>query len=234
MKIFYDKTKSEDIIRRIEDKFTKELNERGDEAHVSDLTCCLMRFFSRLIGLERTKTKASVGLMVFGIITEQVIAWTYPEDTWQFPSSMNMVSEEEDIFGHIDIFEDKLFPLEVKGSRKRIFKTKDVPLNWAEQLISYISMQGADKGWLIVFNILSCQVMAFRIEMTNQDRLDWMITLSERRNSVIGAAREYKAKKSTRFLSIEIRPEDYSFCAYKKVCLRREECRKKNKQLKKK
>jgi hypothetical protein len=234
MKLYYDKAKAEEITRRIEEKFAEDKHERGDDVHVSDLAGCLMKLFCRLIGLTREESKASVGLMVFGIITEQVIAWTYPEETWQYLSSMNLVTEEEDISGHIDIFELLKFPLEVKGSRKRIFKTQDLPINWVEQLTSYISMQGSDKGWLIIFNILSCQVMAFCMEMTQQDRLDWLITLANRRNKVVGSAKKYKKNKDPEFLTIDIRPKDYTYCAYKKVCLRRDECKKKSRELSKK
>jgi len=233
MKVFFDKQKSEELTRRIEAKFAEEYVHRGNELHVSDLTACLMKPVCRLIGFEREKPKASVGLMVFGIIAENVIAWTYPADVLQFKSSMNILKDEDDIFGHIDIYEEKKFPLEVKGTRKRIFKTNDLPVNWVEQLVSYMSMQGADKGWLVILNILSCQLMAFRIEMTQQDRLDWLITLTNRRNVVVKMAEEISKGVISQF-SFEIKPQDYSMCGYKKNCPRREECKRKAKELKKK
>ena len=234
MKIFFDKQKSEELTKRIEAKFFEEYIPRGNELHVSDLTTCLMKPVCRLIGLEREKTKASVGLMVFGIIAENVIAWTYPADVLQFKSSMNLLKDEDDIFGHIDIFEEKRFPLEVKGTRKRIFRTRDIPVNWVEQLVSYISMQGADRGWLVILNIISCQLMAFRIEMTNPERLDWLITLTSRADAVKKLAKEIIERGININLTIlEIRPEDYSMCGWKS-CPRRDECKRKAKELKKK
>lgn len=234
MKFFFDKHKSEELTKRIEAKFFREYIPRGNELHVSDLTACLMKPVCRLIGLKREDTKASVGLMVFGIIAENVVAWTYPADVLQFKSSMNLLKDEDDIFGHIDIFEEKRFPLEVKGTRKRIFKTKDMPLNWVEQLVSYVSMQGADKGWLVILNILSCQLMAFRVEMTDQDRLDWLITLTSRADAVKKLAKEIIEKGININLTVlEIRSEDYSMCSWKKSCPRLDECKRKAKELKK-
>lgn len=235
MKIFFDKAKSEELTKRIETKFSEESHERGNELHISDLTTCLMKTVCRLIGLTREELKANVGLMVFGIIAENVIAWTYPADVSQFKSSMNLLKDEDDIFGHIDIFEEKKFPLEVKGTRKRIFRTKDLPINWAEQLMSYMAMEGADKGWLVIFNFLSCQLTAFRIEMTNQDRLDWIITLTSRANATKELAKELLEKATNMHLTVlEIRPQDYSMCNWKKVCPRRDECKRKAKELAKK
>lgn len=228
MKFYYDKEKSMELMQRIEDKFAERCKQtsRGEEMHVSDLTGCQLRPYCRLVGVERIPTKQSVGTMVFGIIAEDVLGWTFPEDTLQYESSIGMLTPDENIFGHMDIFEKKIYCLEVKASRKSIFKAADVPIYWVEQLMSYMAMNGKQIGWIVIYNIFTTQIMAFRMMLTTAEILEWLIVLNNRAIAVRSAAKNKDCS------TLIINPKQYGWCDYKKTCPRRSECREKSKKRK--
>lgn len=214
-------------MQRIEEKFgaTSRKTARGSEMHVSDLTGCLVKPYCRIIGLPRHHTKLQVGVMVFGIVAENILGWTYPRDELQYQANIWLLEGDQNIFGHIDIYEDKKYPLEVKASRKSIFKAKDVPDYWVEQLMSYMSMMGAEKGWMVIFNVFTTQIMAFQMRLSPDDILGWLITISERANKV---RRAVDTKDPS---DLPINPKIYNFCDYKNDCPRRSECHNRWKEL---
>lgn len=231
MRLFYDKEKSLEVMERITKKFERHSNSvtRGSEFHVYDIVWCPVGAYCRLTGVRKQRSKTVMGLMVFGIITEDVVISCYDKGEATFQENARLyLKKDESIFGHIDIFEGKIYPLEVKATRKRIFKASDVPLQWVEQLMSYMSMKGATKGWLLIFNIFSCQVMAFQMILTQRDILGWIITMSIRAGNI------KRAVDSDDPSHLEITdPSRYEFCDYKTDCPRREECKQKYKEWKK-
>jgi len=229
MRFFYDKDKSLELMQRITKKFDRATGaSRGKELHVSDCVYCPVSAFCRLTGIERHRTKTSIGLMVFGIVAEDVLASTYTKEEADCQHKTRiMLKEDESIFGHMDIFEFYKFPLEVKASRKRIFKAEDVPKPWVEQLMSYMSMKGLGVGWLVIFNVFSTQMMAFKMILSKDDILGWLITMTMR------GAKIKEAVNSEDSLILEIHPSDYEWCDYKHACPRRSECKKKWRELKK-
>lgn len=227
VEIFYDKEKSMELMQRIEEKFgeSSRRTARGSEMHVSDLTGCQLRPYCRVIGIPRETTKQQVGIMVFGIIAETILGWTFPKDQLQFPSNLSLLEGEENIFGHIDIYEKFIFPLEVKASRKNIFKRSEIPIYWVEQLMSYMAMQGATKGWLVLFNVFSCQIMAFQFRLSKDDILAWLITLTNRASIIKDAVRRKDPS------NLEINPQQYEMCDYKHHCPRADECKRRHKDM---
>jgi len=221
MKIYYDKEKSMELMQRIEDEFGARSRKtaRGTEMHVSDLTGCQCRPYCRISGVPRQTTKQQVGVMVFGIIAETILGWTRPQNELQYQSNFWLLEPNQNIFGHIDVFEDEKHPWEVKASRKSIFKSKDLPVYWVEQLMSYMTIQGAKKGWLILFNVFSTQIMAFRFNLTNEDILGWIVTLNERASKIRKAVNDKDPS------NLEINPNQYSWCDYKHNCPRASECK---------
>lgn len=221
MKFFYDKNKSMELMQRIEDEFGERSRKtaRGKEMHVSDLTGCQVRPYCRIMGIERRTTKQQVGVMVFGIVAETVLGWTYPKDTLQYQANLWVVEEDENIFGHIDVYENYENPLEVKASRKSIFKADQVPKYWVEQLMTYMAMQGANVGWLVLFNVFSTQIMAFQMKLTAEEILDWLIVIVNRAMKIRNAT-DVKDPSM-----LDINHKQYSWCDYKHICPRREECK---------
>lgn len=227
IKIFYDKEKSMVLMKRIEEKFGEQSRKkpRGSEMHVSDLTGCPLKPYCRLIGLKQIFSKSSIGIMVFGIVSENMIGWTFPNEQLQYQSSIPFVEGDENIFGHIDIYEDFKFPLEVKSSRKTVYKASQLPRIWVEQLMSYMAMQGETLGWIVLFNVFAATIMAFQLQMSNSDIMGWLITLTER------SGRIKLAFKKRNPMWLEPSGEEYFYCAYKKECPRRVACRDKWKEI---
>jgi len=228
MKFFYDKVKSMELMQAIENEFGARSRKtaRGKEMHVSDLTGCQARPYCRITGIPRHTTKQQVGVMVFGIIAETILGWTRPSDELQYQCSCWMLEGEENIFGHIDIYENLMNPLEVKASRKTIFRAKEVPAYWVEQLMTYMAMQSATKGWIILFNVFSTQIMAFQMQLTTNDILGWLITINERASKIRMAADRKDPS------DLEINPNQYSWCDYKDDCPRADECKERWKEIK--
>lgn len=223
MRIFYDKQKTEELTQRIIDNFDRENKKstRGTEVHVSDLIGCQVAAYNRITGVPANKTKSSKGLMAFGIASELVLALTYDEEERQKESRL-FLKEDESIFGHIDIFESLMYPLEVKNSRLRVFKASDIPQKWVEQLMAYMSIEGATTGWIVVFNAVSTQLIAFRLEMTKDDILGWLSTLTTRTHNILVAVNSDRNP-----FKLEVDGKNYSMCYYKKDCKRVQECKKK-------
>jgi len=227
MRFFYDKEKSLEIMERITKKFEKRSasSRRGSEFHVSDLIWCPVGAYCRVTGVERQRSKTVIGLMVFGIIAEDVIVSCYDKREATFQENARIyLKKDESVFGHIDIFEHDVHPLEVKATRKRVFKASDVPIQWVEQLMSYMSMKGAIRGWLLIFNIFSCQTMAFQMILTQKYILGWIITLATRASNL------KKAFSSKDPSHLEIAFKTHNTCDYKHDCPRREECKQKYKE----
>jgi len=224
-----------ELMERIQNKFGDEnKRQRGTDIHVSDLCYCLMKTYDRIMGIERKQTKTNIGVMVFGIIAETILAWTFPKEQLQYKSHMPMLSEEEDIFGHIDIFEEFKHPLEVKASRKQVFQASQVPIQWIEQLVSYMAMEGCNIGWIVIFNIFSTQIIAFKIVLTRQEILDWLVVLQGRRIQVIRAISTSKTNPKLGeelMMKLEIRPDEYGLCDYRFKCPRGEECYRKSREI---
>jgi len=221
MKFFYDKDKSMELMQKIEDEFGARSRKtaRGKEMHVSDLTGCQLRPYNRITGIPRNQTKQQIGVMIFGIVAETVLGWTYPKDELQYQSNLWLVKNDEGIFGHIDVYENKVHPLEVKASRKLIFRAKEVPVYWVEQLMTYMAMQSATKGWLVLFNVFSTQIMAFQMKLTTEDILDWLIVINKRASKIRKAADIGDPSE------LEINPLQYNWCDYKDDCPRADECK---------
>lgn len=210
-------------MKRITDKFGRDAEQtaRGKESHVSDVIGCEVKAYCRMMKFPRKITKQTIGLMVFGIVAENVLAWTYPRDCRQVKSTIKAVKEEETVFGHIDLLEDLKNPFEVKASRKRIFRREQIPKKWLKQLNCYMAMEGADKGWIVIFNVFSCQIMAFQVLMTEKDRLAQLVLMTSKANKI------KKAVDASDPSRLEVNGEEYEFCYYKASCPKVEECRNK-------
>lgn len=218
-----------ELMKRIEDKFGEQSRHtaRGMEMHVSDLTGCQLRPYCRILGIERHTTKTQIGVMVFGIVAENVLGWTYPKDVLQYRANLGVVGDDDNIFGHIDIFENYKNPLEVKASRKVIFKAAQVPIYWVEQLMTYMAFTSSNVGWMVIFNVFSTQIMAFKMILTNEDILDRIILMNERAITI------RKATNLKDPSSLIINPNQYSWCDYRDNCPRGGECKERYKAMQK-
>jgi len=228
MRVFYDKEKSLELMERIQKQFSRKEGEtsRGKEIHVSDVIGCEVAAYCRIKNFPSKITKQGIGLMVFGIIAQRVLQWTYPKEWREWESRIDIMNEEETIFGHIDVFEEEKFPLEAKASRKKIFKSDQIPDYYLKQIMAYMAMEGAEKGWIVIFNVFSCQIMAFQIVMNATERLAKLALMTGKAAKIRQSILEDKPDILT------VTGEEYGGCNYINDCPRVAECFEKWKVLK--
>lgn len=230
MKIYYDKEKSAELEQKLIDKWfkTEEIKgkyrikrdervaKRGKEFHVSDVVCCPLETYCRLLKLKRKFSKKSIALMLFGIVAQKLIQWLYPDEDCEYEAMIPDI-----VIGHVDVFEDQKHPMEIKATRKRIFKRDQIPQKWVEQLACYMAMTSSKIGWLIILNIFSCQVSCFCIEMTDEDVLGQLVLISTTVNE------RRRAANLERPTMLRPSAEQYEHCNYKRNCPRRADCKRK-------
>jgi len=191
--------------------------------HTYDVIYCQMKAFLRFKGVEKRVTKTSVGFMVFGIIGDFLIGDLYPKKHRHVKTGLHDI-----IVSEIDVLDSGLYPLEIKTTRKRVFRKSQVPQVWVEQLLTYMCEQNAQQGWLVLLNIFSGQIMTFKLEITQQEIEAQKIIILER-------ARQLKeAVNNNDPSSLEPRPEEYSWCDYRYRCPKKGECQEQANKLRKK
>ena len=241
MKIYYDTKKTNELNDALVEKW-HEINEKGGdthgmeehestphgyEYHVSTVIYCPMKYICGRMGFERKITRESIGVMFFGIVAQKLIQWLYPPDEREYES------RNEVILGHIDVYEKKLWPMEIKASRKRILNAGDLPTAWIDQLQSYMAMENARIGWIVIANPITCMISAFCVDMGWYDVQDTLDDIYDRVNH-LNTLFHMITKEDPDWSIARIHPEEYRFCDFKKECPNRRECNLAYKQLGKK
>jgi hypothetical protein len=222
MQIFYDSEKTKEIQQRMIDYWEKTKQERGTELHAYDIANCEMKAFCRLTGLKPVWTNQIAGMMIFGIIGGLTIQMTYPEDQREWAGDL-----EKLVFCHIDVFENKEVPLEVKTTRKRLFRKDTIPDAWINQILTYMVITKKRKGHLVFFNALSTAISVWTIVISEEGLQCFQLYILEKANRIKECA------TSGNYTPLKVSPEQYSGCSYKKDCAKRDECKKAYAELKK-
>jgi len=213
LKFFYDSEKTKEFETLLVERWSEP--KPREKIHVSDIVHCLVGAWCRMNHIQKDPTKENIGMLIFGIIGGQVIQWAFPEDWCESETDL-----ESTIFAHIDVFDKNLHsPYETKASRKKIFKASDVPPSWVDQLICYMTMKNSDIGWILILNVFSNQISAFRLELTANERLGQTIVMMER------AAKLQKALKENNPELLPLKPEEYENCLFKRTCPRKIACK---------
>lgn len=218
MKFVYDADKSREIEQKLIDKWDTTQRNYKDNIHVYDTVYCPVKAYCKFKGVPRRPTKQNIGMFVFGVVAGKVVQELYPKDEGEYVTNIKKM-----IWGHIDVYEDKTFPLEIKHSRKRIFKRHEVPQKWIEQLMTYMASENKQKGWLVIINIFSNQISCFRLEMAKQE------LESQRTLRLYKAYTILRAVKDNDPNYLTIQPDEYQWCVFKRDCPRRQECKEKSK-----
>lgn len=216
MKFYYDAEKTKELEQKLVDRWVKTQLPRGNELHVYDVTYCNVKAYNRLTGVKPYFTKQVIGFFVFGVVSQKIIQELFPEDEREFVPEKFL----KEIEGHIDVYELKVNPLEIKSSRKRIFKAKDIPQKWVEQLMSYMAKTNRNKGWLIIVNVFSCQLSCFCLELTDGELENQRVIMLYNATQILNAVKNRNPN------NLYVSPKEYNACIYKKVCPRRGECKK--------
>jgi hypothetical protein len=214
MRLYYDAAKSKEMQDKLVRYWEEQKHERDKNLHVYDMANCEVMAYQRLFGIEREYTKEMAGLMIFGIIGGQVIQMMYPKDEQEYECDL-----EKLIFAHLDVFDNKVYPLEIKSTRKQIFKKDQIPDYWVQQLMCYLTITKKHKGHLIFLNVFTNQISVFTLEMADEELMAFHLYLIEKAHKIL----ESVSKKDANSLGIS--PEQFNICGYKKKCPRASECR---------
>lgn len=213
IEIFYDGEKTKEVEELVFKKYTME-KEWKERYHVIECTLCEMKCYNRRIGMVRKPTKENIGFLVFGIIAENIVMSIYPEEQRQYEA--NLI---EQIWGHLDAFEDFTYPIEGKASAKRIFKRSQVPKAWVKQVINYLTITDKDRGWIYILDIYTRKFAVWCVRMTKEARNMQVVVLLDK------VARFDKAIPVHDPSGLKICHEEFKDCNYKKECERRVECK---------
>ncbi len=224
MKIYYDAAKTKEIEQKLIERYGENKKEWAENGYnVSELSNCEAKCFNRRTGVEQRISKQGIGFLIFGIIAEQVICEVYPVEQRQYE-----INFFERIYGHMDVYENFMYPLEGKATAKQIFKAIDLPVYWVMQLVNYIAMSKGNRGWLVILGLFTRNLAAFCVELSSEDKLNQI----EANMNKIGRLDNAIATKDASALNIN--PEEYELCHYKHSCSRKSECRDKFKEIKNK
>ena len=189
MKIYYDNEYTEELQRRIYEKFMEDAQDRT-KVHLSDLCHCPVKCWCRLSGIEPTPPNdVGVGVMMIGVIGQGIIQSVYPEEWSEWEPDKDK-PEEEQIPSHIDIFvqeEGSVFPVEIKWSRKNIYRGSDIPVPWILQTTGYMARTGCTEGKFVVFNVMNGTLTAFKVLMTEEELVNRNKQLENLRKDILTA-----------------------------------------------
>ena len=224
MRVYYDKEKTKEVNDKMWEIWGKNDKKWAEHGYnVSECSGCEVKCFCNRTGMEQKVTRKAVGFLVFGIIAETIVMKIYPEEQRQYEANLNEI-----VWGHIDAYEDFTYAIEGKATAKRIFKAKDLPIVWVMQLINYITMSKSNKGWLYILDIFTRQFSAFCVEISSDVKLQQIEELMGK------VSRFDKSIETGDPSNLRIEPEQYELCNYKTLCPRRQECKERHKEIKKK
>lgn len=208
MQFYSDSKKADEIRDRLIELFDSQYGPR-DEVHLSDTCYCPMKCYNRLDGMKPLRTKTTKGFMIVGNVVQYVVQQIYPPEQREYEST-------DIVYSHVDVYEDFQFPLEIKGSARKIFKAADVPPVWRLQLMRYMAKHNAEVGWMIILNLFSRQLHAFKMVMTPDDRWEQIEEMLKFKMDI------QKSREEEDPYLLEIHEDKCSKCDYKPSKKRRD------------
>lgn len=209
MRLYYDSGKAEEIRNKLIKKFM-ERQGHGNEVHLSDTCHCEMKAYNRLSGLvDPLYTAQIIGYMMIGLAGEEVLKMIFPPEQCEY-ESLDIVPS------HVDVLEDFRWPLEIKWSVQKIFKAQDVPRGWLLQHMRYLAKHNANVGWLLIMNLFSRQLMAFKMVTDVDERMEQLQLIRDSKARILYAVSTGDTS------NLIIIPKECSGCFYKPSKKRRE------------
>jgi len=214
IRFYYDKDKSKELETKLYEHYSNQ--PRGNELHVYDVVYCPMKAYNRLTGITQKPTKQVIGYLVFGIVAQKIVQALFPKEQCEYETTI-----EDLIYGHIDIYEMLTYPLEVKATRKRIFKRDQVPEGWILQLMTYMATRKAEKGWIVILNVFTNQISCFCCEMTEYELNSLRVTSLFIGSKIVEAVKARNPDLLDEYLKLD----ECKSCMYKK-CSKRQKRKK--------
>jgi hypothetical protein len=237
LRIFFDAKKTKELQDALVDKWFEisqyggdlihgmeehESIPHGEEYHVYSVIYCPMKYICKQLGYKRKFTRTSIGVMFIGIVAQKLIQWLYPPKEREYESVLPNA-----VVGHLDVYEKLRNPIEIKASRKRVFRPEHLPDKWVDQETIYIAMENARIGWIVVVNVVSCHITAFCVDMTYED-------VKYAKNEIYHRIDHLDELRRTKdYKKANINPDEYLYCDFKTTCPEKSRCKYLNAQLKK-
>jgi hypothetical protein len=138
----------------------KTLGRRG--WHRSDAIACPLKAYWRMTGEVKGQFRSKdVGILMVGEMAHIVLERGF--------EVQEQIIKIGDIAITVDATHNKQ-PVEIKTTRKKIYRREDLPRSWIEQLSIAMAVMGADTGFLMIVNIINFGVTVWEFAMTERDR----------------------------------------------------------------
>jgi hypothetical protein len=183
MKFYFDSEKIDELNEKLKGFFF-EHQEQRNTVHLSDTCHCEIKAYNRLTGMEWTVDNSAINFMLFGDAGQILLQRLYPE------SEIEYVVDGAVVPCHIDIFEDEKHVIEIKWSAQRIFRASDVSEGWRLQLMRYMALTNTSIGWLVIVNIYTRQLTAFKLTMTDDELAEQLKQIVESKERILKADKE--------------------------------------------
>lgn len=130
--------------------------------HRSDAISCPLQAYWRMTGEVKGQFRSKdVGIFMVGEMAHIVLERGFE------------VSEKIIKVGDIAITVDAIHnknPVEMKTTRKKIYRREDLPREWIEQLSIAMAVMGADTGYLMIVSIITFAVTVWEFTMSEKER----------------------------------------------------------------
>jgi len=203
MKIKHAKEKTYEFALRIMRGYIEESKKRVG-IHRSDVISCPLKAYWRLTGHKPEYTPKDVGNFILGKLAHEMI-----EEYFDFQEKQIKVGGL--VYVTIDAILDG-YPIEIKTTRRKIYRRDDLPREWIEQLAFAMSALKVNKGYIFVLNYISFAIMVWEVELTDQE----IKTLTNQMLwSIIKILDAVKRRDPS---SLSPKREECKFCCYRKTC----------------
>lgn len=134
--------------------------------HRGDAISCPLKAYWRITGkIKPVYASQQVGTLLLGTIAHEILHKNFSAQEKEYNLCGIKVTVDA-------IFESdgKMFPVESKTTRKKIYRREDIPQQWIEQLAIAMGVMNVDKGYLVVLNVISFSLMVWEVCMSQEER----------------------------------------------------------------
>jgi hypothetical protein len=134
--------------------------------HRSDAIACPLKAYWRLTAkYQAIFSSQSVGILLIGTLAHLTLH-----------KNFNAQEEVHDLHGisvtidAITEMDGKRYPIESKTTRKKIYGKDQIPQEWFEQLAIAMGVLNADKGYLMILNVITYSMTVWEVSMSVEER----------------------------------------------------------------
>jgi len=214
MKIRHASDKTHEFAERIVKRYLEGVRNRLG-FHRSDAISCPLKAYWRLTGHEPEYSPQQIGNFILGNLAHAMIESYF--DTQELQIKVGGL-----VYVTIDATLDG-YPIEIKTTRRKIYRRDQIPQEWIEQLAFAMSALKKNKGYLFVLNYISFAVMVWEVEMTDNEIRHYSQQLLWSIIKIIDAVKKRNPEM------LHPKHADCQYCMYRKICPYKAVTRKKKK-----